>query len=114
MMRVTVPVFLSVTTCGELVVPTVWLGNVSRLDDKVTVGATPVPVRPSVMGLLAPVSEIVTAAVRAPLRDGVNVTEIVQLACFASELGQLLVWEKSDGSLPVMLIETLAATGLKF
>src|SRR5437667_12525333 len=47
------PVFVSVTVCAALVVPTVWLAKVSEAGERlaVVVDAVPVPVRPAVCGL---------------------------------------------------------------
>ena len=46
-------------------------------------------------GLLAAPSVMVTEPVRLPMPEGVKVTLIVQLAPAATEVPQLLVWEKS-------------------
>ena len=61
----------------------------------------PVPVRLTVCGLPVALSVIVTAAVRAPLAAGVNVTLIVQFAPAPTELPQVLVWAKSLAFVPV-------------
>jgi len=47
-----VPLFVSVTVCAALVVPTVWLPNVNVVGDSVTAGTpTAVPVRAKFVGL---------------------------------------------------------------
>ena len=51
----------------------------------------PVPERLTVWGLPAALSAMLSAAVRAPLADGVKVTLIVQLAPATTELPQVLV-----------------------
>lgn len=56
-----------------------------------TEGEPPMPVRPTVCGLLARVSAMLTAAVKVPEVGGVNVTVIVHVALAANVLGQLLV-----------------------
>jgi hypothetical protein len=72
----------------------------------VIVGATAVPVRLAVCGLLVALSVTVSVAVRVPAAVGVKVTLIVQLAPAASELPQLFDSAKSPGLVPV--IATLA------
>jgi len=61
-----------------------------------------VPESLAVCGLLVAVSLIVSDAVRDPLTCGVKVTVTVQTA-FGARLVQLLFWEKSEGSFPVMV-----------
>lgn len=89
--RVAVPVLVSVTLCAELDVPTCWPLNVKLVAERLTAGARPVPVRPTVCGLLEALSIIVTVPLRVPVVVGVKVAEMVQLALAASEAGQLLV-----------------------
>ena len=48
MLSVPVPLLVIVTTLAALVVPTNWLPNASDVGDRVTAGATPVPVRAAV------------------------------------------------------------------
>ena len=61
----------------------------------------PVPVRLTDCGLPVALSVTVTAAVGVPLALGVKVTLIVQLAPAATELPQVLIWEKSLALVPV-------------
>jgi hypothetical protein len=75
-----VPLLVSVTVCAELVVPTLWLLNVSEVGEGVAAG-TPTPVPLSDPDCVDPValpalSVTVSAAVRLPIPVGLNVTEI--------------------------------------
>jgi hypothetical protein len=45
MVRVVFPLFVTVTVCGELVVPTAWFTNVRLAGERVAAGPWPVPVR---------------------------------------------------------------------
>jgi hypothetical protein len=93
---------VSVTVCGGLVVATVWLGKVRLLGARVT--PAPVPVNVTVCGLPPPASAIESVAERVPDAAGVNVTLKVQFAPGATPAaGQLFVWAKSPGLVPVML-----------
>ena len=89
------PVLVSVTICAALVVFTCWLANVKFDDDRLAVGAgiaVPVPLSVIVCGLPEALSVMVTAAARAPVAVGVNVTLMVQLPLFAAtELPHVLV-----------------------
>ena len=69
---------------------------------------TPVPVKPTVCGLLGALSAIESVPVRWPAAVGVNVTAIVQLAPAATELPQALVCAKSpDAVTPEMVNDAL-------
>ena len=89
------PVLVKVTDCDPLVVFNVWLANVRLGPDKLTTGAAapaPVPLSVKECGLPPALSVMVTAAVRAPVAVGWNVTLIVQLPLFAAtELPQVFV-----------------------
>src|SRR5437879_590249 len=79
--RVALPLFVSVTGIGRLLVPTVWLPvNVRLGGASVTTGAAPVPVRVIVRGLPLPLSVIMIAPVLVPRAVGLKVTLMVQLA----------------------------------
>ncbi len=68
-------------------------------------GAAPVPLRLTACGLPAPLSVIVTAAVRVPVAVGVKVTLIVQVALAASVaglIGHVVVWPNSSALVPVI------------
>src|SRR2546430_3264536 len=68
-------------------------------------GATPVPLRTTVCGLLAASSVIATLAVRLPLAVGANVMEIVHVpaaASVAGPIGQSLFSAKSPVFAPVV------------
>jgi hypothetical protein len=82
---------------------------------KLTLGLTPVPVRPTVCGLLMALSVIVSELVRLPPAVGLNVTLIVQPDAGAT-LAQVFVCEKSpparamlvkaSGALPTLVSAT--------
>ena len=91
MLKLVFPVLSRVVLCAALVVPTFWLLKL-RLDGvRLTDEAPPVPVRLTVCGLPAALSEMLTAAVRAPATVGVNVTLIVQLPPGTTALPQVLI-----------------------
>ena len=104
------PVFVTVTVCAALFVPTVWLLNVNDAGLTPTTGVTPTPVpaRFTTSGLLASLSVIVTAAALVPVAVGVNVALIVQFPPAASELPQVFVAAKSPLSVPVTAIPLMA------
>jgi hypothetical protein len=104
MLKAAFPVLLRVTLCAVLVVPTFWLLNVRLVTERPAVAAVPVPVRLTVCGLPAALSEMLTDAVRVPAAVGVNVTLIVQLPPAATELPQVFVSAKSAVLVPVMLM----------
>ena len=91
MVRVPVPVFVSVTVWALLVVKTTWVEKVRLVGESVTAGCVPAPVRATVCGLLAELSVVVSVAVRVPDSVGVNVTLVAQLAPAATELPQVFV-----------------------
>src|SRR5947208_2258128 len=75
-------------------------------------GATPVPLRTTVCGLLAASSVIATLAVRLPLAVGANVMEIVHVmpgAKVAGLSGQLWLGEKSLAVAPVTLTPAIVS-----
>src|SRR5450755_564007 len=90
-----VPLFLSVTALAALVTPTNTLPNASDVGEKVTAGASPVPVRATVWGLPVALSVTETVPDLAPAAAGVNVTLMVQVAAAARLDPQLLVCAKS-------------------
>ncbi len=90
-----VPVLLSITGRGTLLVPTGCLPKSRLVGDRLTVGAgapVPVPVRLTVCGLSLALSLMVIAPVRVPVAVGVKVTLILQLAPAATALPQVLLW----------------------
>ena len=115
--RLEMPVFVTVTVCAGLAVPTGSDGKVGAAD-KLTTGpfAVPVPLKLTVCVLPAvppALSVMVTAPVRAPVAVGLKVTLIVQFAPAARLevlAGQLLVCEKSlEPALTAMLAIVRAA-----
>ena len=89
------PVLVRVMGCAALVDPTSCAEKVNVEGDKPTAGATPVPAKLTVWGLLESLSIIVSVPVRDPVCVGVNVTSIVQLSPAPTEAPQLLVSPKS-------------------
>ena len=85
------PELKRVIPLGALLVPTIWLANVTLVVLKLTADAVAVPVSEAVCGLPDALSLTETVACRVPDAVGVNVTLIVQLVPSASELPQLLV-----------------------
>lgn len=86
-----VPVFLNVTLCEGLVVPTVCEPKLKLVDDRLTTGAVPMPVRLTVCGLPPALWVMVIAPVRVPVAVGVNVTLMVQAPAAATDVPQVLV-----------------------
>jgi D-arabinose 1-dehydrogenase-like Zn-dependent alcohol dehydrogenase len=81
----TSPEFVSVTVCAALVVFSACEGNVSDVDERVSVaGLNAVPLRLTVW--LRRASATVNEAVTAPLTVGANVTLMLHELCAASEL----------------------------
>jgi hypothetical protein len=97
-----VPVFVKVTVCAALVVPTVCAANVRLVVERLAMGAVPVPERVTVCGLVVALSVIVIVPGWLPAAVGVNVTLMEQLAPAAREAAQLLVWAYS--ALATMLV----------
>jgi hypothetical protein len=91
MLKAAFPVLLRVALCAALVVPTFWLLNVKLVGERLVPAAAPVPVRLTVCGLPAALSEMLTVAVRVPVAVGLKVTLIVQLLFAATELPQVFV-----------------------
>jgi hypothetical protein len=104
-----VPLFVNVTACMPLVLPTFCEANVSDTGASVTAGvfaAAPVPARPTACGLPVALSAMLTLAARAPVAVGLNVTLIAQFAFAASVAGltgHVFVCAKSPAFAPVML-----------
>jgi len=109
-----VPVFVTVTDCGALVVLSVCEANVKLAGARVTVGVVdaPVPASATDCGLPAALSAKLTAAVRAPDAVGLNVTLIVQFALAASDAGQALLSAKSPAFAPVSEMPVIASAAL--
>jgi hypothetical protein len=86
-----VPVFFNVTLFEGLVVPTVCEPKLKVVDDRLTTGSVPMPVRLTVCGLPLALSVMVIAPVRVPVAVGVNVTLMVQVPAAATDVPQALV-----------------------
>ena len=91
MERGPVPLLVSVTFCGALLVPTFCPRKVKLEGERLAPGVVPVPLRLTECGLPAPLSFTVTEPLRDPVVEGVKVTLMLQIALTASEAGQLLV-----------------------
>jgi hypothetical protein len=85
------PGLVSVTACALLVVKTNWVGKVRLVGENVTAGSTPTPVSETDWGLPGALSVMLTAAVRLPTAEGVNVTLILQLRLGGNDVPQLFV-----------------------
>ena len=97
--------FCTDTVCGELALPTVTEPKDNDAGENETI--VPYPVKLAVCGLGLTPSATFNIADRIPVRVGVKTTEIVQLVPggnVAGAIGQLLVWLKSDGFAPAMLM----------
>ena len=102
---VAVPVFCKLTIWARLATPTVWLAKVIEVGEKVTAGATPVPVRETEIFPCGDWIERVPFS--APIAVGVNFTFTVQDAPLARDDPQLLVSDQFVDA--VMLVMDTAA-----
>lgn len=89
---VPVPVLVRVTGCEALVVETDCPAKFRLVAERLTTGASPVPLRLTVWGLLMALSVRVSAPDWSPPAVGLKLTLIVQLALAATEGRQLLLW----------------------
>jgi len=79
MFRTVLPlVFVMVTVCEALVVPSNSFPKLSDVADKVNGGETPFPLRAAVCGVFAALSATVNVPVREPVIEGLNVTMMLQ------------------------------------
>ena len=78
-----VPLFVTVTVIGALVVPTVWVPKLTGDGDRVI--SVPLPLMAIVCGLAQALSVYKREALRLPKADGVNVTVTVQLLPTAND-----------------------------
>jgi hypothetical protein len=86
------PVWLLVTvTFLVVLVPPTAIEPKVRLVAEIVTGATPVPLRLALCGLLAALSLTVNVAAREPIADGPKVTEIVQESLAGKLAPQVLV-----------------------
>jgi len=104
MLKSAVPVFVSVTVCAALLVPTVSFPKATLEGETLTADAVPVPERVTVWGLFEALSVTVTVAARDPVADGLKTTLIAQFAPAATDDPQLLVWVKSLALAPEITI----------
>ena len=100
------PVFLTETYCEKLVrhaqtgPKSIFAGDSTIVAE--LVADAPVPESVTLRGEPGALSVMVTAAPRAPVAVGVNVTVTVQFVPAARLLGQLLLWPKSPAFAPVI------------
>src|SRR5208337_2146481 len=106
----------TVIVWGELVVPTVWLGNVNDDGERSTAASAPLAVIGTVCGLLAALSVMVTVPDWDSIVVGLKVTVMVQVAFLARLPVQVVVSEKSEGTVPVIaiLVKTSGAVPVLF
>ena len=112
------PVLVTVMVCWLLVVPVTCGSNarVVGVTTKVSLGATPVPVRLITVGLPGALSVIVMVALRAPVAVGVKLTPTEQIlpigpcCSVLGEMGQPLLMAKSPALAPPSVME-LIVTG---
>ena len=101
--RGVVPLLVTITSCGELDVPTGCVPKARLEVDNVTVDV--LPVKLTMWGLPGALSLIVSDAFRIPWAVGVNVTVSVQVApTFREPIGQVVVSAKSPGSFPARVM----------
>ena len=100
------PVLDKVTVCAALVLPTVWLPNPRLVGVTVTAAVeVPMPFSATVsVGFTGSELRMVSDPDREPTAAGLNVTLIEQLAPAARLAPHVLVWAKSPGLVPLMLM----------
>jgi hypothetical protein len=99
-----------VRVLAALVVFTNWLPNARLAGDKVT-GKTPLPLSAAICGLFDALSLTVNVPLSAPVTNGVNVTEIVQLARAPKVFGEMGQFEFGDAKSPeIVIAEMVSAT----
>ena len=108
------PVFVSFTVWAALVVSRFWEAKVKLRGEIEAMGppVVPTPVRVINCGLPGALSAIEMVAVRVPEAVGVNTALMVQLPPAATEEPQVLVWEKSPGSAPVIVMLEMESVAL--
>jgi hypothetical protein len=119
--RGAVPVFLSVTVSGALVVNAIWPVKISADGEAAATGAVACPLKlTTCVSLVNPplLSTMFTVPLRMPVVVGVNVTLIMQEDPWVKVGPQVLVWEKSpvatmlprvSVAMPVLLNVTICA-----
>lgn len=103
MLKVTLPVLVSVTDCGTVVAAMFSCPNARLAAERLIVvaGVTPVPFKLTVCGLPPALSLMRSEALREPAAEGANVTIIVQLPLTPTPLPQSFVWAKSAAFAPL-------------
>ena len=109
MERAVVPVLVMVTDCELLAEPTVVVGKVRLVAERVTGGWTPVPLSAMVCGELEALSVMVMAAVSAPVVVGPKWPWMEQLAPAAREEPQEFTNTNEEAFVPVSAMLVMAS-----
>jgi hypothetical protein len=109
MLRAALRLFVNVTVLAALVLPMAVLPNTRLLGEKVT-GEEPVPLRATICGPFAALSENVKIPLVAPVVVGENVTPTVQVAGAAAILG----WQVLLDTAKPALVNTLEKSRATF
>lgn len=110
MFRSALPLLVSVMVCASLLDPIFCEEKIRLAGERATAGpvaAAPVPVSGRFWGLPLALSSMETEAILVPETVGVNVTLIAQLSPESILAPQVLIWLKSLGLAPVMLIPVM-------
>jgi hypothetical protein len=111
MFSVSLPLFVTVTTCAVLVVATACVLKVSELGVIVAVEPVPNPNKVAVCGLPDASSVIEIVAELAPVVFGVNVTVIVHELPAVNAVPQVLICEKLAAFVPpIAMLEIFSVT----
>ena len=108
-----VPVFCKIVFMAELVTPTAVLGKVSEAGLKLTAAAVPVPLTGTLCGEPEALSVNTMAEDRAPVEDGVNTTDTVQVPPEgATDAHPVGVGTKSPELVPCETIDVMVSAAL--
>lgn len=113
--RVLVPGFDKVIACAAEVLPSVVVGNVRLVGLRTalgTCGAVPVPLSVAVCGVFAALSATEMVAEKLAAEAGVKVAEMLQVAPAARVPVQLVVYAKSVGLAPEMVMPVIVRVAL--
>lgn len=102
MLKLAVPLLVTVKFCAPLVFPTVWFPKFRLAAEGVKAEVMPIPLSITICTPPAALSVMFTEAARFPAAEGVNVKLAVQLALGAIEFPHVFVIEKSVALGPVL------------